>query len=80
MNLSIIDVDASCKKLKEHCDAKGYTAAGLQKALGLESSQACYKWFAGKNLPSIDNLIAISRLLDIKVDEILVTKDIELEV
>lgn len=77
MSIPIIDVEASCKRLKELCTEKGYTALDLQKALGLESRQSCYKWFSGKNIPSIDNLLIISRLLDVTLEDILVTKNVD---
>lgn len=79
MYLPVLNIESSCRNLKRICEERGYSAASLQKALGLESSQACYKWFAGKNLPNIDNLIAISRLLDVRLEEILVTDDRDLE-
>ncbi|MCR5024084.1 MAG: helix-turn-helix transcriptional regulator [Lachnospiraceae bacterium] len=78
MNIRIIDIQASCRKLKSLCDEKGYSAVDMQKALGLESCQACYKWFSGKNLPSIDNLVIISDVLGVSVDEILVTKNVDI--
>ncbi len=79
MYLPVINIELSCRNLKRICEERGYSAGSLQKALGLGSSQACYKWFAGKSLPNIDNLIAISRLLDVQLDEILVTDDRNLE-
>lgn len=77
MYLPIIDVEATCKNLKRLCQERGITALDLQVKLGLESRQACYKWFSGKNLPSIDNMLAISYLLDVTLEEIIVTKDVE---
>ncbi len=79
MSLPIIDVEASCRNLKRLCIEKGYSAMDLQKRLGLESCQACYKWFSGKNLPSIDNLMVISYLLDVTIEEILVTKEVDIQ-
>ena len=37
-----------------------------------ENPQAVYKWITGKSLPSIDNLIILSKLLHSSVEEILV--------
>ncbi len=79
MSLPIIDVKATCMNIKRLCAEKGVSITDLQKAMRLESCQACYKWFAGKNLPSIDNLVIISYLLDVTLEEIIVTKDIKIE-
>lgn len=76
MTIPIIDVESSCKKLKQLCEQKGYTAKDLQLALGLESRQSCYKWFAGKNIPSIDNLLIITHLLNVKLEDIIITNEI----
>ncbi len=75
MSLPVIDVEASCKNLKRMCMEKGISANELKEVLGLESVQACYKWFAGKNLPSIDNLFIIAQLLGVKIDDIIVAKE-----
>ena len=53
---------------------KGYSVADLQTYLGMEYPQAVYHWQAGRNLPSVDHLYAISRLLQVAVDDILVEK------
>lgn len=74
MYLPIIDVNASGHNIKRLCKDRGYSATDLQASLGLGSCQACYKWFSGKNLPSIDNLLAISCLLGVTIEEILITK------
>ena len=73
MGRSIIDVEASCMNLRRLCEEKGYSVKEIQTFLKLESCQAVYKWFAGKNLPSIDNLLALSYKLDVTLEEILVT-------
>ena len=78
MQKPIIDVTASCQNLKRLCREKGYSALDLQKELGLTSCQAVYKWFAGRNFPSLDNLVVLAYLLDVTIDAIIVTKFIEL--
>ena len=77
MCVPIIDVEASCANLKRLCLEQGYTPQRLQRILGLESCQACYKWFSGKNLPSIDNLFVIACLLGVTIEEIIVTRDMD---
>ena len=54
--------------LKENC----YSVRDIQTAMGFENPQAVYKWITGKSLPSIDNLIILSKLLHSSVEEILV--------
>ena len=44
----------------------------LQEYLGLSCPQGVYQWQAGRGLPSVDNLYAVSRLWGVSMNEILV--------
>jgi transcriptional regulator with XRE-family HTH domain len=47
--------------------------SGSASVLWFEEPQAIYKWQRGKSLPSVDNLYALGALLDVPLDEILVS-------
>ena len=51
---------------------RGLSVRDLQTFFGFEEPQAIYKWQRGQSLPSVDNLYALSTLLDVSMDEILV--------
>ena len=40
--------------------------------MGFENPQAVYKWLSGKSLPSLENLLILSKLLNISIENILV--------
>ena len=46
----------------------------LQEIFGFATPQAIYKWQRGVVLPTVDNLVILSRVLGVPVDEILVVK------
>ena len=73
-----IDVESSGRNLKALSRARGYSAMDLQRLLGLESCQAVYKWFAGKGLPRLEHLLALARILDVPVEQLIVSKDVNL--
>ena len=50
----------------------GYTVKDVQNAMGFENPQAVYKWISGKCLPSLDNFLILSRLLNTSIEDILV--------
>ncbi|WP_432630478.1 helix-turn-helix domain-containing protein [Brotaphodocola sp.] len=50
----------------------GYTVKDIQGAMGFENPQAIYKWLSGKTLPSLDNLLILSRVLHTTMEDILV--------
>jgi transcriptional regulator with XRE-family HTH domain len=58
--------------IKQLLKENGYSVRDIQTAMGFENPQAVYKWITGKSLPSIDNLIILSKLLHSSVEEILV--------
>ena len=50
----------------------GYTVKDVQEVMGFENPQAVYKWLSGKSLPSLENLLILSKLLNINIENILV--------
>ncbi len=72
----VIDMTATGMNIKSIREAKGYTVKDIQEAFGFASVNAIYKWQKGESLPSIDNLLALSIMLDVKMEDILVTADI----
>lgn len=60
------------RQIKKLLVEKGYTVKDVQSAMGFEKPQAIYKWISGKSLPSLDNLVILSRLLYTSIEDILV--------
>lgn len=78
-NYPSIDIKKTGKRIKEVCEQHLVTAKELQELLNLGSVQAVYHWFQGERLPNVDNLFAISRLLEVPMDELLVEEAAEIE-
>jgi len=53
--------------------AAGLSVHDLQTVFGFNSPQAIYKWQNGAALPTIDNLIVLAAVLQVRIDDILVT-------
>ena len=70
----VIDMHATGTHIKELMDAHEVTVQDVQKALSLATPQAVYRWLRGSNLPSVDNLYALSRYLDVQMDDVIVEK------
>lgn len=47
---------------------RGFTVRDVQEYLGFTYPQGIYHWFDGKNLPTLDNLYALSEMLQVPVD------------
>ena len=69
----VIDPVATGENIVRLRKARGLTVRDLQTYFGFEEPQAIYKWQWGKSLPTVDNLYALSALLDVSMDEILVS-------
>ena len=55
----------------------GLSVRDIQRACGFSTPQAVYKWQQGLALPTIDNLVVLSALLGVTIDEIIVVEDYE---
>lgn len=57
--------------LRRMMDKQNMTVRDIQKYLGLGSIQSVYHWLNGISLPTVDNLYALSALLQVPMDEII---------
>lgn len=71
MYISIRQQETGCRIKKLLAD-NGYTVKDVQGVMGFENPQAIYKWISGKSLPSLDNLVILTRLLHTSIENILV--------
>ena len=67
----VIDKRETGINLRRIMDKRGVTIKEVQKYLGLASEQSVYAWLNGRNMPSIDNLYALSELLKVSVDTLI---------
>ena len=63
-----IDAYRTGQNIKRVMRSKGFTVRDLQEYLSLAVPQTIYRWFEGRNLPSIDNLYALSGLFGVSMD------------
>ena len=59
-------------RIKSLLRESGYTVRDIQNAMDFENPQAVYKLISGKCLPSLDNFLILSRLLNTSIEDILV--------
>ena len=60
------------KRLKKLAQRNGYTVKDIQQYLGLSCPQPVYRWYKGVILPSVDNLLRLSELYQVHMEELLV--------
>ena len=69
----VIDPVATGENIVRLRQERGLSVRDLQAFFGFEEPQAIYKWQRGKSLSSVDNLYALGALLDVPMDEILIS-------
>lgn len=61
--------------IKRLVSESGCSVSELQGCLGLSCPQPIYRWFKGQAMPSIDNLYALSQVLGMHMEDMLIQKD-----
>lgn len=61
--------------IKRLVKERGYCVSEIQKRLGLSCPQPIYRWYSGINLPSVDNLFILSRMLGLHMEDLLIQRD-----
>jgi len=73
----VLDLAATGAKIKTVMKDKGITARELQIIMDFPYVQTIYNWFAGKNMPTIDNLVVLAKILAVPMDDLVVTRLVE---
>ena len=76
----VLDLEGTGTKIKTIMKDKGITARELQIIMDFPYVQTIYNWFAGKNMPTIDNLIVLAKILAVPMDDLIVTNLVETEI
>ncbi len=67
-----INMELTGKRIVELRKLRGLKVIDLQNYFGFEYPQAIYKWQHGESLPSVDNLLGLAVLLQVRIEDILV--------
>ena len=72
VNLPIIDMTGTGQNINRLRKQAGLSVKDLQDIFGFATPQAIYKWQQGVTLPTIDNLVVLAAVLQVRLDDILV--------
>ena len=73
VNLPVIDMVRMGQNIARLRKQAGLSVRDLQDVFGFVTPQAIYKWQQGVALPTIDNLVVLATVLQVRLDDILVT-------
>ena len=69
-----IDLVATGKNIVRLREEAGLSVRELQDIFGFATPQAIYKWQHGAALPTIDNLIVLSTIFKVSMEEIIIVE------
>ena len=72
MAIPTIDMVRNGQNINRLRKLAGVSVKDLQDVFGFATPQAIYKWQHGTAMPTIDNLVVLAALLQVKIDDILV--------
>lgn len=70
----VIDVEKTGENILRLRLESGLSVEELRRFFGFGSPQAIYHWQKGICLPSVDHLLALSKVLDVPMEDILILK------
>ena len=74
----VLDLEATGTKIKTLMKQKGITPRQLQVVMDFPYVQTIYNWFRGLNMPTLDNLVVLAQVLGVQMDDIVVTRMVEM--
>ena len=72
MNFPTINLMATGQNIVKLRKAAGLSVKDLQDIFGFATPQAIYKWQKGTAMPTIDNLVVLAMVFQVKMDDIIV--------
>lgn len=71
----IVDMERTGLNIRNLLRKRGLSVKDVMKELNFESHQSIYSWFQGETIPSVDNMLRLSLLLDVPIDSLIISKD-----
>lgn len=73
--LPAIDMTATGRQIERLRRTAGISVRELQAFFGFSTPQAIYKWQRGDALPTLDNITILARILNVRIEDIIVYKE-----
>ena len=71
VSIPVVNMNRTGENIRRLRKQSGLSVKNLQEVFGFATPQAIYKWQQGASLPSIDNLLVLSNLFGVSVEDII---------
>lgn len=75
----VIDIVETGKNIRNLRIKSGISVRTLQNIFSFSYPQAIYNWEHGVDIPKIDNLLVLAQLFDVRVEDLIVTRSVSVE-
>ena len=75
MHIPTINMVRTGQNIMNLRQERGLSVRDIKEVFGFVTPQAIYKWQHGTALPTIDNLVVLAAILQVQIDDILVTDE-----
>ena len=72
MGFPVINPAATGKKINDLRVANGFSVLDLKNYFGFATTNAIYKWLKGDSMPTVDNLLGLSILFGVSMNDLVV--------
>ena len=74
--IPVVDMAATGMNIVQLRRNAGLSVKDLQSVFGFSTPQAIYKWQRGTAMPTVDNLVVLSAVFGVTIDNILVLRNL----
>lgn len=74
LGVRVVDAEETGKNIRKLITDSGIRVIELREMLNLTTCNAIYKWMNGTVMPSVDNLVLLTEILDVSIDDIIKVK------
>ena len=77
MTFPVINLIRTGENIKRIAKERGFSADRIKDMLAISDRSNVYKWFRGEVLPTVDNLMALSILFGVTINEMIIVEKTE---
>ncbi|MBQ7994382.1 MAG: helix-turn-helix transcriptional regulator [Solobacterium sp.] len=74
-SLPVIDMQATGRNIEKLRRLNRLKVVDVQDYFDFNTPQAIYKWERGRSLPSLENLLALAKIYNCAIEDIIVVRD-----
>jgi transcriptional regulator with XRE-family HTH domain len=69
-----VDAIATGRNIRRYRKEEGFTQTELANCFNFTTQQMVWRWENGKSVPSVDNLVILSFILGVSIDDLIIRK------